>query len=202
MTKKNPSPDADLAPGRAHIAEQLRGLAVPIAGLHPDPANARRHPERNLEAIKASLSMFGQRHPIIVQKQGMIVRAGNGRLAAAKALGWTEIAAILVDDDNVTATQFAIADNRTAELAEWDNESLGALLQQMDDQDREALAFSREEFEELLGSLEPEEPSGDPSSVLGDLMFSVQVMCDSEEQQAELIERLSTEGYTCKALMS
>lgn len=202
MTKKKNSPGAAVAPGGARIVEQLRALAVPIADLHPDPANARRHPERNLEAIKASLSMFGQRHPIIVQKQGMIVRAGNGRLAAAKALGWTEIAAIMVDDDNVTATQFAIADNRTAELAEWDNESLGALLEEMDEQDREALAFSREEFEKLLGSLEPEEPSGDPSSVLGDLIFSVQVMCDTEEQQAELIERLSTEGYTCKALMS
>ena len=75
------------------ILDALRPLAVAVDGLHPDPANARTHDQRNLDAIKASLAKFGQRKPIVVQRQGMIVRAGNGTLAAAKALGWTEIAA-------------------------------------------------------------------------------------------------------------
>ena len=83
-----------------------------------DPANARKHPERNLEVIKSSLRDFGQRKPIIVRRDGMIVEAGNGTLAAAKALGWTQIAAVVVDDDALTATRFGIVDNRSAELAE------------------------------------------------------------------------------------
>ena len=63
-----------------------------IASLSPDPANARRHPERNLEQIKASLRRFGQQKPIVVDAAN-VVRAGNGTLAAAKSLGWTTIAA-------------------------------------------------------------------------------------------------------------
>lgn len=139
------------------IADPIKKLAVPIDGLHPDPSNARKHGEKNLEAIKASLSAFGQRKPIVVQREGMIVRAGNGTLAAAKALGWTEIAAVVIDDDNATAVQFAIADNRTGELAEWDDEVLASLLDGMDDQARELLAFDDADMSELMKGLEPEE---------------------------------------------
>jgi hypothetical protein len=63
-----------------HIALPLRGLAVPIDALNLDPANARTHDEKNLATIMGSLARFGQRLPLVVQKQGMIVRAGNGRL--------------------------------------------------------------------------------------------------------------------------
>ncbi len=114
--------------GTTHIAEPLRGLAIDIDELHADPANARRHDVKNIAAIKASLAKFGQRSPVVVQRQGMTVRAGNGRLEAARELGWTHIAALVIDEDDVTATAFAIADNRTAELAEWDTEALGDLL--------------------------------------------------------------------------
>lgn len=110
------------------ITEPLRFLAVPLASLNLDPANARLHGEKNLETLKASLAQFGQRKPVVVQKDGMIVRAGNGTVRAARALGWTEIAAVIVEDDNATASQYAIADNRTAELAEWDDEALASLL--------------------------------------------------------------------------
>lgn len=120
------------------ITEPLRFLAVPLASLNLDPANARLHGEKNLETLKTSLAQFGQRKPVVVQKDGMIVRAGNGTVRAARALGWTEIAAVIVDDDNATATQYAIADNRTAELAESDDAALASLLHGMDEQTRPA----------------------------------------------------------------
>ena len=107
-------------PSLEHIVEPLRALAVGVEELHEDPANARVHPDRNLDAVKASLARFGQRKPIVVRAQGMIVEAGNGTLRAAKALGWTHVAVVVVDDDGVTAAGYAIADNRTAELADWD----------------------------------------------------------------------------------
>jgi hypothetical protein len=115
------------------IAEPLRALSVPIDSLNLDPANARMHGEKNMAAIKASLAQFGQRKPIVVQRKGMVVRAGNGTVQAAKALGWTEIAAVVIDDDNATAAQFAIADNRTAELAEWDDDILAFELAKYSD---------------------------------------------------------------------
>ena len=129
-----------IAPGLAH-------LSLSIDSLHPDPSNARKHSQRNLDAIKASLAKFGQRKAIVVQRDGMIVRAGNGTLQAAKELGWDEIAALVIDEDNATAAQYAIADNRTAELAEWDEEVLVSLLDSLDDEMRDLLAFSDDDLQ-------------------------------------------------------
>jgi ParB-like chromosome segregation protein Spo0J len=115
-----------------HIAEGLRTLAVPIDGLAVDDNNARSHNDRNLSAIKTSLTRFGQRQPLVVQKQGMVVRAGNGRLAIAKELGWTHVAAIVVDENDAEAAAYALADNRSGELAEWDLGTLATTLEHLD----------------------------------------------------------------------
>lgn len=141
-----------------YISEGLRALAVPVDSLNLDPANARLHSERNVDAVKASLARFGQRQPLVVQRQGMIVRAGNARLVAAKALGWTHVAVLVVDEGNVEATAYAIADNRTAELAEWDDQALARLIAEIDDDElRDATGFTDEELEEIVNGSEPPE---------------------------------------------
>ncbi|MCC6672174.1 MAG: site-specific DNA-methyltransferase [Planctomycetes bacterium] len=156
MTKADTSTEPDLT----HIVPGLRALAVPIASLTLDPANARLHSERNLEAIQASLVRFGQRAPVVVQKKGMVVRAGNGRVAAARALGWTHIAALLVDDGDAEATAYAIADNRTSELAAWDEAALARLLRSLEAEDGIDVAvtgFTRDEVDRLFAEAFPEE---------------------------------------------
>ena len=144
-------------PGRKadlrHIAEPLRALALPVGGLNPDPANTRVHEERNIDAIKMSLERFGQDQPIVVQKQGMIVRKGNARLAAAIALGWTHIAAIIVEESDIEAVVRAIADNRCAELARWDEPALARLLEVIrsdDTIDTTATGFQEDEIDALV----------------------------------------------------
>ena len=130
MTKKKNVPvktETDLS----HIAESLRSLAVPIDSIDADPANARVHPTENLEAIRASLRVYGQRKPIVVNRRTGTVEAGNGTLAAARMLGWKFIAVVFVDDDSMTAAGFAISDNRTAELAGWDQAALEATLRSL-----------------------------------------------------------------------
>jgi ParB-like chromosome segregation protein Spo0J len=107
-----------------------------IADLTPDPENARQHDEKNLKAIQGSLKEFGQRKPIVITEAGTIV-AGNGTVEAAKRLGWLEIQAVRVPGD-WTAEQtkaFALADNRTAELASWNTEILNAQLQELKEGD-------------------------------------------------------------------
>lgn len=109
------------------IHPSLQALAVPIAGLTPDPKNARLHNERNIAEVMASYQEHGQRKTIVVQRRAddgkeMVVRAGNGQLEAAKRLGWTHIAVVVVDENDRNAIRFALRDNRTAELAEWDYE--------------------------------------------------------------------------------
>ncbi len=130
-----PRPPAAAGPDLSMIAEQIRPLAVPCADLARDPANARRHPEANLEALKGSLRAYGQRKPVVVDRRTGILEAGNGTLQAALDLGWSHLAAVFVDDDAMTAAGFSIADNRTAELAEWDRDALDRLLTEIETDD-------------------------------------------------------------------
>lgn len=127
---------------------------VSIETLALDPANARVHPDRNLDAIKSSLKRFGQQKPIVVDGDG-IVRAGNGTLEAARQLGWKEIAIVRTKLRGAEAIAFAIADNRTSDLSHFDDAILGrqidALLR-----DRECginldeLGFNDKELDALL----------------------------------------------------
>lgn len=119
-----------------------------VADLASDPANARKHSDRNLDAIKASLTRFGQQKPIVIDSSG-VVRAGNGTLMAAKALGWAEIDVVVSDLQGAEATAYAIADNRTAELAEWDDDVLTATLQSLADEDASLLLDAGYDEKEL-----------------------------------------------------
>src|SRR5262245_55805464 len=92
-------------PSARHIAPELLSLARSISTLREDPQNARAHPEKNLEAIKDSLRRFSQQKPIVVARDGTVI-AGNGTLAAAKALGWTHLACVVTNLDVDAARAF------------------------------------------------------------------------------------------------
>jgi ParB-like chromosome segregation protein Spo0J len=79
------------------------------------------------------LEQFGQRKPIVVW--GRTVVAGNGTMAAARSLGWKEIQVARVPDDwNADQVKaYALADNRSAELAEWDDKVLASQLLELDE---------------------------------------------------------------------
>ncbi len=136
----------------SHIAADLRHLAVGIDSLTPDPANARSHSPKNIDVIKGSLKRFGQVKPIVVDAKSIIV-AGNGTYAAAKALGWTHIACVRSGLDGVNAAAFGIVDNRSAELADWDNDALARhLLAIRDDASIDAMVtgFDPDQIEALI----------------------------------------------------
>lgn len=123
------------------IKKKLHDISV-------DPNNARKHDQKNIDAIKGSLRKFGQQHPIIINDRGVIL-AGNGRYEAAKALGWEELACIVTDLERIDQTAFALADNRTAELASWEEEILKATLGELDalDFDLSDIGFDLDEFD-------------------------------------------------------
>lgn len=127
----------------------MKTETVAIESVSPDPANARKHGEKNLASIRDSLRAFGQQKPIVVDSRGIVI-AGNGTLECAKSLGWKEISIVRTDLDPSQATAFGIADNRTSELAEWDDEVLRSLLDTMDDQMLDVLAFDQKEIDALL----------------------------------------------------
>jgi ParB-like chromosome segregation protein Spo0J len=133
-----------------------------IKDLTPDPQNARLHDDKNLKAIQGSLQEFGQRKPIVISADGVIV-AGNGTVEAAKRLGWLEIQAVRVPED-WTPNQikaFALADNRTAELASWDIHVLDEQLWELEQEELDVtvLGFESrivEEVEDPFGLLKDE----------------------------------------------
>jgi hypothetical protein len=109
--------------------ERLRDFKiVPLDSLHEDPANARKHGPKNLDAIRGSLLEFGQVEALVIQKSTRKVIGGNGRLAVMRELGWTEAKVFEVDCDDTQAVALSIALNRSAELGVWDQDALDKLL--------------------------------------------------------------------------
>ncbi len=130
---------------------------VPIDSIYEDQSNARLHGERNLDAIMASLRRFGQVEPLVVRKGDRRIIGGNGRHAAMLQLGWTECDIVEVDVSETAATALGIALNRTAELAEWDDEILARLMSSLRDDgfDLGDVGFDESELRDLFAALEP-----------------------------------------------
>ena len=131
---------------------------IPLEALHQDPANARQHGPENMDAITASLQRFGQAEPLVVQAKTGRVIGGNGRLAAMRKLGWSECEIVELDVDDLQATAIAIALNRTAELAEWDEPVLARLLEELRAEDALCgVGFDDDEIDALLAGLDGED---------------------------------------------
>lgn len=125
---------------------------VPVSSLVEDPANVRTHNSRNLEVIKGSLARFGQRGGPLVVDSNNVVRIGNGRLRAARELGWTDIDIVRADDlTEVELAALAIADNRSGELAGWDHDALPEALKGFEHDAAlfAAAGFTEDELESL-----------------------------------------------------
>jgi len=157
---------------------------IRIADLKPDPQNARTHSEQNLSAITGSLREFGQRKPIVITTDN-IIAAGNGTVEAAKRLGWLEIEVVRVpaDWDSNRIKAFAIADNRTAELAAWQPEVLASQLQEI-----EAAGFVLADFGFIKDNQDTEEDFANAlQGMLGEKGEIEQITFSLHTFQAELV---------------
>ena len=98
----------------------LRVVYRPLAELTPDARNARTHPKRQIEQLKAAITAFGFTNPILVDEAGGLI-AGHGRLRAAKELGLAEVPTIpLAGLGEAEKRALRIADNKIALGAGWD----------------------------------------------------------------------------------
>jgi DNA modification methylase len=179
---------------------------VPIDSLIADPANVRKHPDRNLDAIKASLARFGQQKPLVVDGNN-VVRAGNGTLAAARSLGWTEINIVRTALVGSDAVAFAIADNRTSDLSAFESEDLARILKEMDPDLSIAAGFDEDERATLLSQSilyggpkqldDPGEvePPATPASIPGDLwvLGDHRLLCGDSTKPDDLARLLDGE---------
>jgi ParB family chromosome partitioning protein len=183
-------------------------MAVPIAGLRTLAGNPHHG---DVEALMRSWDRFGQRRPLIARRDpdadtGEVI-AGNHGLEAARRLGWSHVAVAWVDDDHATALAYAAADNRTAQLGHDDPEALAALLLDVRATDADLFAATAWTERDLLRLVEPdksrparERPSTADQGI--ESSWAVVVVCADEAEQLALLDRLITEGLTCRALIS
>ena len=139
--------------------------------LCADPRNARTHSEKQIGQIATSIERFGFNNPILIDNRNQVV-AGHGRLAASRKLGLEAVPAIRLE--HLSAAQrkaYIIADNRLAELAGWDDETLAIELQGLLEMDLDFeitdLGFEMGEIDILLGDstgTSGREPEEGPSS--------------------------------------
>ena len=135
---------AEIHNARPELVE--RGLLVPVESLHTHPENPRRG---DVQAIAGSLERFGQMRAVIANLDGTIV-AGNHTYQAAQRLGWTHIAATLIDLTPREEAAYLIADNRHSDVATYDDRLLLEHLQRLGEDDNLAgVGYTLEEITEL-----------------------------------------------------
>lgn len=126
---------------------------VPLAKLELDPDNSRDHPDKNMKAVIDSLKTFGQVEPLVVQERNGVVLGGNARLLAMRQLGWSKAKVTYVDLSDEKARALAIALNRTAELAEWNEAKLSEILSTItEDSLLEATGFDDSDMRALMAA--------------------------------------------------
>jgi hypothetical protein len=117
--------------------------------------------ERAVDAVIESIRSFGFNVPIICDQNSTII-AGHTRWKAAKKLGLDKVPVIMVEMIDAKRRAFAIADNKTAEIADWDFPKLKEILKELrtEDIDIRSLGFSDEEMYELIDQISPEHTMG------------------------------------------
>lgn len=107
-----------------HIINQEYEL-VPVASLTPHPRNPRKG---DTPAIAKSITHNGFYGAVVAQRSTGFILAGNHRLKAAVSTGAAEVPVIWVDCDDERALRILLADNRTNDLAGYDEAALAELL--------------------------------------------------------------------------
>ena len=127
---------------------------VDINSVEAHPKNVR---QGDIGAISESLKAHGQYRPIVVDKRTSRILAGNHTWKAAKALGWQQINAGFIETkDEDEALRILLADNRTTDLATYDDTGLAELLKQIAETDTGLLGtmFDGDDLDDLLFKLE------------------------------------------------
>jgi len=122
--------------------------------LTPWDKNPRKN-DHAVDAVAESIRQFGFNVPILCDQHLQVV-AGHVRLKAAKMLKMERVPVIQLNLTEAQRQAFAVADNKTAEIADWDNSVLADILKDLEsmDIDLPSLGFSDAELQALL---EPEE---------------------------------------------
>lgn len=176
--------------------------AVKVAELKEYGNNPRKN-KKAVAAVAESIKTFGFKNPIVIDKDGVII-AGHTRKAAAEKLGLEIVPCIVADDlTPEQAAAFRLADNKTAELAEWDDDKLAEEIKALAEFDinMEDFGFDLSEFEERqevtedddTDDSEEEEEETEPRMKLGEVwqLGSHRLMCGDSTEKSNVLKLLN-----------
>ena len=147
--------------------------SLPTGSLKPYAGNARTHSAKQVSQIAASIKQFGFNNPVLIDKDDVII-AGHGRVLAAKELSLDAVPTIRLEHlSEAEKRAYIIADNRLAEKAGWDSETLAIELQNLVEVDLDfdisITGFEMPEIDVLIEGLAPEPEKADPADDVPEL---------------------------------
>lgn len=150
-----------------NVKAMAEGIEIwEIGRLIPSARNARTHSAAQIAELAGSMAAFGFMTPVLADSAGVII-AGHGRVLAARQLRLERIPVIVADHLSETEKRaYAIADNKIALNAGWDDELLKIELESLrgDGVDLRNLGFSEDEFNRLVDELDPTPRTDDDSA--------------------------------------
>lgn len=159
--------------------------------------NNPRINDNAVEPLVNSIREFGFKVPIVIDSNGVIV-AGHTRYKAAQELGLETVPCIIADDlTDEQIKAFRLVDNKTGELATWDEEKLK--IEIFDLQTFPLVTFGFDKTEQ--DGDEDDEPNiSTGTSFNYEEQYGVIVMCTDEAEQEKIYTRLTDEGFECKVV--
>lgn len=175
---------------------------IETTNLHPWEDNPRSN-DHAVNAVMESICSFGFNVPILCD-QNLTIIAGHTRWKAAQKLGIQKVPVVIIVMSDVQRRAFAIADNKTAEIADWNFPKLKEVLEELRDEDMNirSLGFSDQEIRRLLldgendENLIPEVNDADTVTKPGDLfaLDNHRLLCGDSKKKDSVI--LLTEGHS------
>jgi ParB-like chromosome segregation protein Spo0J len=168
---------------------------VAVDQLLEHPQNPRRGVE---EAISESITENGWYGAVIAQKSTGCILAGNHRFRVAVKRGAKEIPVIWRDVDDETATRIMLADNKTADLGTYDEETLTTLLEGLETLDGTGYGL------DLVQEAEESPPAADGDGEVPEDKYApswgVIVVCEDEAHQEKVYEELLEAGHQVRVV--
>ena len=127
---------------------------VAIDAVRPHPSNPR---QGDIGAIHQSIDANGFYGAVIAQKATGHILAGNHRWQAARQAGATEVPVTWVDVDDDHALRILLADNRTNDLASYDDSALADVLKELQESTGTlaGTGYDGDDLDDLLAELNP-----------------------------------------------
>lgn len=169
---------------------------VALSALRPHPRKG------DVAAIGRSIDANGFYGAIVAQKSTGHILVGNHRFEAAKQAGAESVPVLWVDVEDEAALCILLADNRTNDLAGYDEPALAELLEELEKVGSLAnTGYDAHDLDRLLCQLREAVEAADAQAATLPSRYEIVVVCGDEGEQKNLLDEFRERGLSCRALV-